>query len=183
MVANNPPRHVTLLRQFANTVDVSEGSDVFSDVQGLTGWLRDQGLIGRRISATKDDLRLARRLRDGLRERMTTHGDGPGTAVRPIDPAATEIPLRLSFDGDVPRLVPVGPATQAALGQLLVAVADAVSDDTWQRLKICRADDCQWAYFDASKNRSKTWCAMGSCGNREKTRNYRARRRAGSSAR
>jgi predicted RNA-binding Zn ribbon-like protein len=61
---------------------------------------------------------------------------------------------------------------------VLVAVAEAVADQTWQRLKICRADDCQWAYFDASKNRSKTWCAMGSCGNREKTRNYRARRRA-----
>jgi predicted RNA-binding Zn ribbon-like protein len=182
MVANNPPGHVILLRQFANTVDVSEGSDVFSDVTGLTRWLRDQGLIGRRTSATEDELRLARRLRDGLRERMTVHGDGPGAVVKPIDNEAAEIPLRLSFDGNVPRLVPGGRAAQAALGHVLVAVADAVADQTWQRLKICRADDCQWAFFDASKNLSKTWCAMGVCGNREKTRNYRARRRTGSAA-
>jgi predicted RNA-binding Zn ribbon-like protein len=183
MVDNSPPGHVTLLRQFANTVDVSEGSDDFSDVKGLTGWLRDQGLLGPRTSVTEADLRLAVRLREGLRERMIANGEGPGTVVKPIDQATAEIPLRLSFDGNVPRLVPGGRAAQAALGQVLVAVADAVADQTWQRLKICRADECQWAYFDASKNQSKTWCAMGSCGNREKTRNYRARRRAGSATR
>jgi len=179
MATNHPPEHVTLLRQFANTVDVSEGSDVLSDVNGLTGWLRDRGLLGRRTSATEADLQLAVRLRDGLRARMIANGDGSGADFKPLDQATAQIPLRLSFAGDVPRLVPGGRAAQAALGQVLVAVADAVADRSWHRLKICRADDCQWAYFDASKNRSKTWCAMGSCGNREKTRNYRARRRAG----
>ncbi|MEP6526417.1 MAG: CGNR zinc finger domain-containing protein [Nocardioidaceae bacterium] len=178
MATNDPPEHVTLLREFANTVDVSEGSDLLSDVSGLTGWLRDQGLLGRRTPATDADLQLAVRLRTGLRERMTANGDGSGAGSKQLDQATAQIPLRLSFTGDVPRLVPEGTAGQAALGQVLVAVAEAVADQTWQRLKICRADDCQWAYFDASKNRSKTWCAMGVCGNREKTRNYRARRRA-----
>ncbi len=178
MATNDPPEHVTLLREFANTVDVSEGSDLLSDVSGLTRWLRDQGLLGRGTPATDADLQLAVRLRDGLRERMTANGDGSNAGSKPLDQATAQIPLRLSFAGDVPRLVPGGTAGQAALGQVLVAVAEAVADQTWQRLKICRADDCQWAYFDASKNRSKTWCAMGACGNREKTRNYRARRRA-----
>jgi predicted RNA-binding Zn ribbon-like protein len=181
MVANNPPGHVTLLRQFANTVDMSDGTDVFSDVKGLTEWLRDQGLLEVRDSATEADLRLAVRLRDGLRELMTANADEPGTVGRSMDQAAAKIPLRLSLEGDVPRLVPAGHAGEAALGRVLVAVADAVADQTWQRLKICRADDCQWVFYDASKNRSKTWCAMGVCGNREKTRNYRARRRSASS--
>ena len=48
---------------------------------------------------------------------------------------------------------------------------------TWERLKICPADECGWAFFDASKNQSRNWCEWG-CGNRAKTRNYRARRRA-----
>jgi predicted RNA-binding Zn ribbon-like protein len=178
LVTNDPPEHVTLLREFANTIDVSEGSDLLSDVSGLTGWLRDRGLLGRRSRATDADLQLAVQLRDGLREQMTANGDGSGAGSKPLDDATAQIPLRLSFDGNVPRLVPGGTAGQAGLGQVLVAVADAVADRTWQRLKICRADDCHWAYFDASKNRSKTWCAMGACGNREKTRNYRARRRA-----
>jgi predicted RNA-binding Zn ribbon-like protein len=178
MAAKDPPEHVTLLRDFANTVDVSEGTDVLSDVSGLTGWLRDQGLIGSRTPATEADLELAVRLRTGLRERMTANGDGSGAGFEPLDQATAQIPLQLSFAGAVPRLVPAAAAGQAALGRVLVAVADAVADQTWQRLKICHADDCHWACFDASKNQSKTWCAMGGCGNRVKTRNYRARRRA-----
>ena len=181
MVATTPPEHVKLLRGFANTIDVSEGSDVFSDAKGLTGWLRDQGLLGPHTRATEAEVQLARRLRTSMRERMTANADGPGAIARAAEQATADIPLRLSLDGAVPRLVPVGRGAEAALGRVLVAVADAVADQTWQRLKICRADDCQWAYFDASKNQSKTWCAMGVCGNREKTRNYRARRRAGTS--
>ena len=44
--------------------------------------------------------------------------------------------------------------------------------------QVCVADDCQWAFYDTSKNRSRHWCSMGVCGNRQKTRTYRARQRA-----
>ena len=47
---------------------------------------------------------------------------------------------------------------------------------TWSRLKVCPADDCQWAFYDHSKNRSGTWCSMQVCGNRAKVRAYRERR-------
>jgi len=180
MVATNPPEHVTLLREFVNTIDVEEGTDVFSDVKGLTGWLRANGLLGRRTRATEADLQLARQLRHRLREQMIANADGTSRSAHSGGLAMPDIPLRLSFEADVPRLVPAGQAGKAALGHVLVAVTESVADQTWPRLKICHADDCQWAYFDASKNQSKTWCSMGVCGNREKTRNYRARRRTGS---
>ena len=61
--------------------------------------------------------------------------------------------------------------------QVVVAMAHADADGTWQRLKLCREDSCQWAFLDTSKNRSRTWCSMGICGNRSKTRAYRARQR------
>ncbi len=48
-------------------------------------------------------------------------------------------------------------------------------DGTWSRLKACR--QCEWAFYDWSKNRSGRWCAMSVCGNRTKVRAYRARRR------
>jgi predicted RNA-binding Zn ribbon-like protein len=180
MVPNNPPEHVTLLLEFVNTIDVSEGSDVFSDVKGLTTWQRANGLLGQRTLATEADLRLAQQLRHSLRAQMTANGAGSGPSAKSSDWAIPDIPLQLSCKGDVPRLVPAGQAGEAALGWVLVAMTESVADQTWQRLKICHADDCQWAYFDASKNQSKTWCSMGVCGNREKTRNYRARRRTGS---
>jgi predicted RNA-binding Zn ribbon-like protein len=46
------------------------------------------------------------------------------------------------------------------------------------RFKACRNDRCRWVFFDASKNRSSTWCSMASCGSRIKARTYRQRRRA-----
>ena len=55
--------------------------------------------------------------------------------------------------------------------------ADAATAGIWWRLKICASDECEWAYYDHSKNRSRSYCEYG-CGNKLKTRAYRARRRA-----
>src|ERR687886_170562 len=38
-----------------------------------------------------------------------------------------------------------------------------------------RFDVCHWVFYDRSRNRSSTWCAMSVCGNRTKTRRYRSR--------
>jgi predicted RNA-binding Zn ribbon-like protein len=46
----------------------------------------------------------------------------------------------------------------------------------WPRLKICLSDTCQWAFYDASKNRSGNWCSMEVCGNRMKVRSHRRRK-------
>jgi predicted RNA-binding Zn ribbon-like protein len=46
---------------------------------------------------------------------------------------------------------------------------------TFERLKICRNDECQWAFYDHSRNRSGVWCTMAVCGNRMKGRAFRTR--------
>jgi predicted RNA-binding Zn ribbon-like protein len=56
-----------------------------------------------------------------------------------------------------------------------VIVAGALQDGTWERLKVCLADDCQVAFYDQSRNRSAVWCDMRGCGNRQKVRSYRER--------
>jgi predicted RNA-binding Zn ribbon-like protein len=48
-------------------------------------------------------------------------------------------------------------------------------DGSWPRLKACAADNCQWAFYDHSRNHSRVWCSMDVCGNREKVRSYRER--------
>ena len=60
-------------------------------------------------------------------------------------------------------------------GELLAIVAQAQADGTWRRMKACPA--CGWAFYDRSRNRSRTWCTMAICGNRAKARSYRARHR------
>ncbi len=39
----------------------------------------------------------------------------------------------------------------------------------------CAAPDCGWLFVDTTRNRSRRWCAMRVCGNRDKVRRYRRR--------
>lgn len=43
------------------------------------------------------------------------------------------------------------------------------------RVRACGASDCGWWFVDDTKNRSRRWCDMKLCGNREKLRRYRAK--------
>ena len=65
------------------------------------------------------------------------------------------------------------------MARLLAIVFRSMADGTWDRFKACpHGDGCEWAFYDYSKNRSSTWCAMQPCGNRAKARAYRERRQA-----
>lgn len=94
-----------------------------------------------------------------------------------LDAVAARIPLRVQFDENgEPTLVPAVSGVRGALALVLAGAATAAAEGTWERLKICPADNCRWAFYDRSKNRSRRWCAMRVCGNREKTRTYRERK-------
>ena len=43
------------------------------------------------------------------------------------------------------------------------------------RIRACAAADCGWWFVDDTKNRSRRWCDMKLCGNREKIRRFRSR--------
>jgi predicted RNA-binding Zn ribbon-like protein len=62
------------------------------------------------------------------------------------------------------------------LGQLLwplaQAVADLLTSDQLKLVRFCEAADCQWLFLDHSRNRSRRWCDMTICGNREKARRH-----------
>ncbi len=82
--------------------------------------------------------------------------------------------MRVGASGRL-ELEPLGTGIAAPLGRLLAIVVEAQAAGTWARLKACPAEDCHWAFYDASRNRSRTWCSMQGCGNRAKARAYRAR--------
>lgn len=100
---------------------------------------------------------------------------GDVSPVSELDSAAAALPVRVVFDGIRPRLAPASDGVRGALSWLLIAIIESQAEGTWGRLKLCPADDCLLAFYDASKNRSRSWCSMRECGNRQKTRNYRAR--------
>jgi predicted RNA-binding Zn ribbon-like protein len=69
-------------------------------------------------------------------------------------------------------LEPSGTGVRRLLAQIVADIAHASECGEWHRMKICPADDCLVVFYDRSKNLSKRWCSMESCGNREKTRAY-----------
>ena len=168
--------HVELLIAFTNSIDHDEDTDDLTTPRELTDWLVAHELLQRRMSSTAADLFLALRLRDGLHEAMVGNHDGT-LDLRLLAETAEALPLLLDGSSGQPGLRPMHQGVRGALSQLLVAVNSAVADDTWPRLKVCSSDECSWAFFDTTKNRSRTYCEWG-CGNRIKTRNYRARQRA-----
>ncbi len=173
--ATGPP-HVELLLALTNSVDNEEQTDDLTTPAELTGWLIGRSLLDPRHQASTADLSLARDLREAMRDAMRGHHDGVRRSDA-LDALAEAFPVVLDYGSEPPGLRPATDGVAGALTTFVVAVTSAVADDTWRRLKICAADDCQWAFFDASKNRSRTWCEWG-CGNKSKTRAYRARKKA-----
>lgn len=57
-----------------------------------------------------------------------------------------------------------------ALAPLIGVVRSAMDGGRWKRLKVCSRDQCQWLYYDSSRNASSRWCATEICGSREKAR-------------
>ena len=91
---------------------------------------------------------------------------------------ALEAQLLVRIDGDAAALAPARRDVDGALAELVGIVYTAMADGTWPRLKACRRDVCGWLFYDRSRNHSAVWCQMAVCGNRTKTKAYRARREA-----
>ena len=69
---------------------------------------------------------------------------------------ANDLPLVLDVTARPARLASRATGTvDAALATLLAAVAGAIADGSWSRMKACRDPGCRWAYFDHSRNRSR----------------------------
>ena len=177
MTVMDAPGDLVRLQRFVNTADLEAGSDELADRARLAAWLSDAGLAPAGVQFDE----LARERIVGFREALralllANHGEPPDRdAIATLDRAAR---LVVAFDADgSARLVPAEGGVDGVLGALLGIVARAQADGTWSRLKACPADACGWAFYDHSRNRSRTWCDMKVCGNRAKARSFRARQR------
>ena len=184
-MSNPAPGALETVRAFVNTLDVDEETDALAGPDELVGWLADHGLLGGETAAAASagDLRRAVALRAALLAHLRAHHGEPLDPAAPavLDATARRARLMLRFTGhEETALEPAASGVDGALGRLLAIVKAAIDDGTWPRLKVCAADSCQWAFYDASRNRSATWCDMRVCGNRAKVRGFRERTRAGS---
>jgi predicted RNA-binding Zn ribbon-like protein len=85
--------------------------------------------------------------------------------------------LRAASAGPVRRTVDIDRAGNATLRLRLVEAAAALLTSTQvERLRACPS--CGWFFLDTSKNRSRRWCSMASCGASAKASRYYWRKRA-----
>jgi predicted RNA-binding Zn ribbon-like protein len=52
------------------------------------------------------------------------------------------------------------------------SAADLLTSKETNRVRKCSGKDCGWLFLDMSRNRTRRWCDMKSCGNRAKARRY-----------
>jgi predicted RNA-binding Zn ribbon-like protein len=179
--ASRAPGRLEVVEAFVNTLDIEAGSDELRTPGALSRWLADRELIpaAASVTVTSADLERALRMREGLRAVLRAHAAGqPDQTGRAADlgEIAAGLPagLAVQADGQV-RTVPHGDGAAAGLAAILLVAAEAATAGTWPRLKVCSADDCQWAFYDRSPARSGHWCSMAVCGSRAKSRAYRRR--------
>jgi predicted RNA-binding Zn ribbon-like protein len=180
------PPGLDLVEGFINTADLETGSDELATTSALRGWLLGRHLIKRGEAVSERDREQAIRLREALRRAMLANNSAvvDSRTIRELNQLAHDARMVVAFGDDgTPRLDPFVNGVQAGLARILSAVFVAMLTGGWTRLKSCANNDCRWAFYDASKNRSGKWCEMANCGNEAKGRAYRARRRSEVAAR
>jgi predicted RNA-binding Zn ribbon-like protein len=141
-------------------------------------WLREKALVGPDVAITDADVGRLRALREGIRALAIANQAGRSAAaaseaIRYVSDLAA-LSVVVDATGRM-ALAPIRDGVDGAVATLLGILHEAQLNGDWSRMKACR--QCEYAFFDRSKNRSATWCAMAICGNRTKNRAYYRRKR------
>jgi len=176
------PSRLALLYDFLNSVDrrryveqgmAHAGGDELETAKAFREWLVVHGLDAKQF---KEFHQKAQRLRDALRALLKVPPESRRGSAEALafDQIAGEFPLVVTSEAEGFGMRTVSGSLGSVVLQLLAL--SLVGD--LDRLKVCASDECGWVFFDRSKPGNRRWCSSQRCGNREKTRAYRARLQA-----
>jgi predicted RNA-binding Zn ribbon-like protein len=174
LVPDAAPGALDLVRRFVNTVVLPSGPDELDSVEKARAWCLSHGLAPPKDRA---HLQLLRDFRENLRDLLfANNGEGDASAawerLRPFL-AST----RLSLAVNPRRGLELSPEDKGPIASLLAIVYQSELVGTWRRLRACRKGSCRFAYYDHTKNASRAWCSMATCGNQAKAQRRRERER------
>ncbi|MDJ1134256.1 CGNR zinc finger domain-containing protein [Streptomyces iconiensis] len=146
----------------------------------LIDWLAVNGLAV--DSCTGAQLDLARELRESIHAAATAAAVQvalPAPAVQVINDCSVQgrAAAILTPEGERRWRLSSASRVEDALG---VIAADAISIIAGERdgkLALCVSPTCQAAFFDTSQSRTRKWCDMNTCGNRQKKARFNANQR------
>jgi predicted RNA-binding Zn ribbon-like protein len=182
------PHELTLLYEFVNSLDlrcfVEQGAphprgDEIGTPDQLRNWMRMRQLLPRGATIRSDTHRQALQLRKAIRDFIAIAPDvrarHPEQAAS-LSQAGAAFPVVVQARGD--GRIGLEPASGASgLGRVLAELQRLDDKGGLDRLKMCASDECHWVFYDRSKPGNRRWCSSTLCGNREKTRSYRNRKR------
>lgn len=144
----------------------------------LVDWFKINGLdVG---SCTTSQLDHARDLRESIHavaSAVANQDTLPRSAVEMINACSTgglAFPV-MSFENNREWRLSSASVEDA----LSVVAADAISIIAGERdgkIALCASSTCRAAFFDSSRSRTRRWCDMNTCGNREKKARFLARK-------
>jgi len=77
--------------------------------------------------------------------------------------------------GAASRRWPTRVSHPVLVARIATSAIDLLTDPQLERVRECPG--CGWLFIDASRNRSRRWCSMETCGNRSKARRHQSRAR------
>ncbi|HEY2278346.1 MAG TPA: CGNR zinc finger domain-containing protein [Streptosporangiaceae bacterium] len=174
------PDGLRLTQELANTRGVAkspQGQDLLGDTvtaqawldTQLAGWAERHGGPAPRIELTGRSLRQLQQLRD--RVRALLRGGADAEAGMPV----TAVDLTVTADGSA--LAPRGDGLAWLTSAVAIELHLAGLAGQRHRLKVCRNERCGVAFHDQSKNNSRTWHDVSTCGNKANVQAYRQRQR------
>ncbi|MFB7998406.1 CGNR zinc finger domain-containing protein [Streptomyces sp. NPDC056002] len=149
----------------------------------LIDWLAVNGLAV--DSCTAAQLDLARELRESIHAAATAAAIQealPASAVQVINDCSAQGRAAAVLTPEGQRRWQLGSAS-CVEDALSVIAADAISIIAGERdgrLALCASPTCQAAFFDTSQSRTRRWCDMNTCGNRQKKARFHASQRKNS---
>ena len=66
------------------------------------------------------------------------------------------------------------------LGPVAWSAVEVLQSEDRRALRECEGSNCNWLFLDTSRNHSRRWCSMQSCGNQAKAKRHYQRGRAAS---
>jgi len=174
------PGDLELVRSLLSLHDHESGNprSLPPSLESVRWWLTSRGLVEASDTVREQDLAWTLRIRDALiakvRENLGEPPDPKATGV--LNRAAEQAGLQVCFGCGEPSPIHVrADGLRGAIGRILGAAFLAELDGGWEHFRICHNPDCGEVFFDRSKNMSRKWCSMSSCGNRAKVRAFRER--------
>lgn len=188
-----------LCLDFTNTVEdrpLEDRKEQLVDYSDLVSWAEQAGVVG---GEEAEALR-------GEAARQPAKAQTVLTAARDLREVLFDIFAAVAV-GDAPperSLITLNAALPDALGALRIAAEEGAFEWRWaregrgldrvllpvirdaaelltspevSRVRVCESENCDWLFFDQSRNRTRRWCDMSTCGNRAKARRHYERKK------